>query len=110
MEDITSRSFIEMSNEMFNTFDMKNSIYETPLPERFHSLITPGHIANGSEVFLRWNNYPENSAASLWTTAEDLNKWALEISRTYNGLSNKYLNRTTVNEMLTPVRNFGLVF
>jgi hypothetical protein len=109
MEDVSNQSFNDLSKDMFRKLGMSSSTYESPLPENLHHLVVPGHFQNGSEVSMKWNNYPEQSAASLWTTAIDLLKWSLDISKTYNGISSNYLSKKTVEEMLKPVRNFGLV-
>jgi len=110
VEDVSNKTLHQLAKEIiFDKIEMHSTTFETPLPERFHSLVAPGHESSGREVFLKWNNYPENGAASLWSTTPDLTKWLIEIRNSYHGNSNKILSQRMVHEMLKPVlRTFGL--
>src|SRR5690606_13028955 len=46
---------------------------------------------------------PEMAPAGMWTTASDLARFAIEVQKSAVGKSNKVLDQTTVQEMLTPV-------
>jgi len=51
----------------------------------------------------KWNNFPEKAAAGLWTTAEDLALFVMDIQDTYAGRSSKVLTKDMVDKLLTPV-------
>jgi len=53
------------------------------------------------------HTYPEMAAAGLWTTAEDLAKFAVNIQQTIKGESSKVLSKDMTEKMLTP---FGSEF
>ena len=51
----------------------------------------------------KWHVYPEMAAAGMWTTAGDLARFATEVQKSAMGKSNRVLDRSLVNEMLSPV-------
>jgi hypothetical protein len=50
-----------------------------------------------------WHVYPEQSAAGLWTTAEDLARFVIELQRAARGPRGAVLTQASAREMLTPV-------
>jgi len=48
------------------------------------------------------HTYPEMAAAGLWTTAEDLAKFAIEVGLSNNGKGNMVLSQDMVSQMLSP--------
>ena len=68
-----------------------------------------GHQGRGA-IEGRWHTYPELAAAGLWTTAEDLARFGLAVSRAWKGESPDILSRELAREMLTRqgAGNYGL--
>jgi CubicO group peptidase (beta-lactamase class C family) len=64
---------------------MNRSTYENPLPASHSVFAASGHELTDTPVPGRYHTYPEMAAAGLWTTAPDLARWAIDISRSYNG-------------------------
>jgi len=100
--DITEESFPSaLKRLVFDPVGMILSTYEQPLPESRIREAASGHDGEGTVVKGKWYTYPEMAAAGLWTTPTELAKWALEISRAWNGQPNSLLSKSMVQEMLT---------
>ncbi len=82
--------------------DMHNSTFAQPLPESKRKLAASGHLPDGTAVPGKRHVYPELAAAGLWTTAEDLAKFVVDVELSLQGKSNKVLSKATANQMLTP--------
>ena len=84
---------------------------EQPLPKERWSQAAVGHRSNGEKVKGNWHTYPEMAAAGLWTTPEDLARFAIEIQRSLAGKSNRVLSQKMARQMLTAqVGGWGLGF
>jgi tetratricopeptide (TPR) repeat protein len=66
-----------------------------------------GYLPNGTMTKGKRHTYPEMAAAGLWTTAEDLARFAVNIQQTIKGESKKVLSKEMTEKMLTP---FGSEF
>jgi CubicO group peptidase (beta-lactamase class C family) len=90
---------------------MTRSTYENPLPASRHADAAAGHERVDTPVPGRFHTYPEMAAAGLWTTAPDLARWALALTRSYNGEANGVLSpdmaRQMVSKMVTIGQNTG---
>ena len=64
------------------------------------SSIAHGHLANGTKVKGGWHNHPELAAAGLWSNANDLAHFLIEIGKGFNGKSTAF-SKSVVNELLT---------
>lgn len=104
IEDVTGKKFeILIRNKIFKPLKMNNSFFDKP--KKF---------INGYEKNRQVNKgfflYPEKAAAGLWTNAEDLCKFLIEIQLSYLGKSNKILSKSSTRQMLKPIisaeRNF----
>ncbi|ATB37890.1 serine hydrolase [Cystobacter fuscus] len=90
---------------------LKHSTYEQPLPKKLQPLAATGTRSGGASVEGRWHTYPELAAAGLWTTPTDLARIALEVSKAWNGESQRVLSQSMAKQMLTrQSESFGLGF
>jgi hypothetical protein len=104
LADARERPFEEiLRDDVLLPIGMLNSTFENPLPSERDRNASRGHDRNGQSRGARWHVYPEMAAGGLWTTASDLARFVIEVQKSAIGESNKVLNRTLVQEMLTPV-------
>ncbi len=80
---------------------MSRSTYENPLPAARHSEAASGHERLDTPVPGRFHVYPEMAAAGLWTTASDLARWAIALSRSYRGEPGGVLSTTMAKQMVS---------
>ena len=78
---------------------MKRSTYTQPLPKNWLQDAAAGVLPNGDAVPGKRHTYPEMAAAGLWTTAEDLALFAIEIQKALKGES-KLLSQTMARTMI----------
>ena len=111
--DVTGQSFEDyMRDTVFKPLGMVNSTFECPLPADKAVLAAhafgPWNDAmakSGKFEYLPWgwNNYPEKAPAGLWTNAEDLARFIMDVQDTHAGRSTKVLSKDAVDKMLTLV-------
>ncbi|HZA51611.1 MAG TPA: serine hydrolase, partial [Myxococcaceae bacterium] len=80
---------------------MKQSTFENPLPRSRDSDAAAGHEPFDTPVPGRYHVYPEMAAAGLWTTAPDLARWALAVTRAYNGDTRSVLSPAMARQMIS---------
>ena len=103
MIDVTGRSFPELMHKIvFDKLGMKDSTFEQPLPVSRASSAASGNTWNGKVVPGKWHIYPEMAAAGLWTTPTDLARFAIEVTLSKQGKSNRVLSQNMTREMLKP--------
>ena len=103
MIDIEEKSFPLLMNDLvLQPLGMSNSTYMQPLQNKQLELAATGYLPNGSMTKGKRHTYPEMAAAGLWTTAEDLAKFAINIQQAVKGESNLILSKDLANKMLTP--------
>jgi CubicO group peptidase (beta-lactamase class C family) len=101
--DVVKQPFpIIMEDTVIKPLCMTHSTYLQPLPEDWQKAAASGHRPNGIPLPGKWHIYPEMAAAGLWTTSEDLARFAIEIQLSLKNKSNKVLNEQTAKHMLTP--------
>lgn len=107
MIDLKGKSFEEIMQETVLTpLEMNNSFFsQSALNEEQCENATAGHYNDGTQVVGKRHLYPEMAAAGLWTTAEDLAKYAVEIQKSLKDKSNKILSQEYAEIMTTPVLN-----
>lgn len=66
---------------VFEPFSMEHSSYAIRTTENNNAF---GHSSGGRKVAYGWHLYPESAAAGLWTTAEDLVKFAKGFIQDYH--------------------------
>lgn len=104
LSDARGRPFAElMQDEVLGPIGMANSTFQQPLPPELDRTAARAHDAEGEGRGAKWHVYPEQAAAGLWTTAGDLARFAVEVQKSARGESNRVLDRTTVQAMLSPV-------
>jgi CubicO group peptidase (beta-lactamase class C family) len=103
IEDVTGRSLIVLAQEyIFDRLGMLSSTFNHLLPEVFLPKAATAHRRSGESVQGKWNTYPENAPASLWTTPSDLARLIIEVIKSYNNGSNLLLSTQMTHQMLTP--------
>ncbi len=103
MIDVEGKSFPEIMHEqVLSPLGMDHSTFDQPLEEAQLKLAATGYLPNGDMTTGKRHTYPEMAAAGLWTTAEDLAKFALNIQQTLKGESTVGLSHDMTDQMLTP--------
>ena len=103
MIDIEGKPFPEIMNELvLQPLEMTNSTYNQPLTDKQLTIAATGYLPDGSMVEGKRHTYPEMAPAGLWTTAEDLAKFAINIQATLKGQNTKGLSKDMTTKMLTP--------
>lgn len=80
---------------------MSRSTYENPLPMSRRGEAASGHERMDTPVPGGFHVYPEMAAAGLWTTASDLARWAIALSRSYRGEPGGVLSTSMARQMLS---------
>ncbi|MFK7781519.1 serine hydrolase domain-containing protein [Psychroserpens sp.] len=106
VEDVSGLPFDEyMTKNILLPIGMKNSTYLQPIPKNLQNNISAAYDENGKLIEGLWNNYPEQAAAGLWTTASDLALYCIEIQDIIQGKKDGILTRKTIEKMLTKHKN-----
>jgi CubicO group peptidase (beta-lactamase class C family) len=110
VEDITKKPFAEAARELvLQPFGMTASTYVQPLPVDFRGQAATGYRSNGEPVAGKWHTYPEQAAAGLWTTPEDLATFAIQLQRIAAGQAAGVMSRALAQDMLRrQVEDWGL--
>jgi CubicO group peptidase (beta-lactamase class C family) len=103
IEDVVRRPLAEIArDELFRPLGMLSTTFDQPLPAAFTGRAARGHLGNGRRQTAPWHDYPEQSAAGLWSTPSDLARLVIEIQRAIRGPSGTVLTQAAAREMLTP--------
>ena len=110
VEDVTKKPFADAARELvLQPFGMTNSTYVQPLPADLRDRAATGHRSSGQPIAGKWHTYPEQAAAGLWTTPEDLAKFAIGLQKTAAGESTTVMTQALAQEMLRrQVEDWGL--
>jgi len=104
LEDVTGIPFPALMRELvLDPLGMTASTYEQPLPEHLHPRAATGHRAGGVPIPGGWHSYPEMAAAGLWSTASDLARFAIGITRAWRGDGGAIVSQEMARQMLTPI-------
>ena len=90
-----------MRRVMLQPAGMTRSTYENPLPVNRRSEAASGHERIDTPVPGGFHVYPEMAAAGLWTTASDLARWAIALSRSYRGEEGGVLSTAMAKQMVS---------
>ena len=101
IEDDTGKPFAQSARELvLEPFGMKHSTFVQPLPATLRDKAATGYRSNGQAVEGKSHVYPEQAAAGLWTTAEDLAKFAMEVQKIASGKSTKVISQELARDMI----------
>ncbi|MEO4004979.1 serine hydrolase [Flavobacterium sp. CAU 1735] len=101
--DLENKDFASiMSEKVLVPLEMKNSTFVQPLPTAQASFAATAYNVNGVRVPGKYHTYPEQAAAGLWTTAEDLAKFVIDIQNTVNHKSSLVLSQKMAEAFTTP--------
>jgi CubicO group peptidase (beta-lactamase class C family) len=103
--DQLQKSFQEIMRELvLEPLSMTNSFYSNcDLSNEQSYNAAAGHNSEGEQIPERRYVYPEMAAAGLWSTAEDLAKFSIEVQKSLRGDGNKILSKEFMEIMTTPV-------
>lgn len=113
MIDVAYQPFpLLMDKLVLKPLEMNNSTYEQSSKNTQLTMAATGYLPDGSITKGKKHLYPEMAAAGLWTTAEDLAKFIVNIQQMLKGKRGTILSQDMTNKMLTPfVEDFtGLGF
>lgn len=105
MEDVLNKPFEEIVGEaVFKRINMNNTFYAATSEYKNTAF---AHDSTGNlSVNGKYHKFIEYGAgAGLWTTAEDLSKFVLELIRSYHGKSNILLSQKSVKKMFKAQNN-----
>ena len=107
-EDVAGRPFEWIAfDHVLRPFGMRHSTYA--LGETVRAPLALAYGGDGSAVEGGWHDYPEQAAAGLWTTSEDLAAFALALAKIAGGEDGGAISPETARTMLTAVMSdYGL--
>jgi len=101
--DVEGKPFpLIMKEIVLDPLAMTNSTYDQPLTGELLKRAASGYLPNDTMTKGERHTYPEMAAAGLWTTAEDLAKFAIDVQQSIQGKSNSVLSQPMANKMTTP--------
>jgi CubicO group peptidase (beta-lactamase class C family) len=109
IEDHTGRALEEMAETLvLEPLGLELSTYRI-LDTSDRSRVAVGHQADGAEVGGGgWHAYPEQAAASLWTTPTEYAAIVIDVMRSYTKGTGVVLDRATARQLLD--RDFAVGF
>jgi len=113
LQDALGKPFEELVRaQVLDPVGMTNSFYTQPLPAELDARAARSHFRGGAPGNVKYHVYPELAAAGLWTTPEDLCKFAIEVQKTLRGDPGHVLTKESAEQMMTSVGvgNFGAGF
>jgi CubicO group peptidase (beta-lactamase class C family) len=100
--DVTGESFpVLMQRLVLRPAGMLHSTFENPPPANLSRYAASGHERVDTPVPGRFHVYPEMAAAGLWTTAPELARWGIAMSRAWKGERVGPLSPVMTRQMLT---------
>lgn len=110
MVDATDQTFPAIVRaKVFGPMGMTRSSEDQPLDTARLATVALPYNAKGVAIEGGPHVYPEMAAAGLWTTANDLARFVIDLQRSAQGRSGHVLTPETVRTMMTPVKDdYGL--
>ena len=101
--DVTGETFPALMQRLvLKPAGMKHSTFENPPPGKLDRYAASGHERVDTPVPGRFHVYPEMAAAGLWTTAPELARWGIAMSRAWKGEPVGPLSPAMTRQMLSP--------
>lgn len=101
--DVTKKDYAQyMWDNVLKPLGMSNSFYTVPPPPAKANQLATAYNFNGTAKQSKYHLYPEQGAASLWTSPTDLAQYIIETQLAHEGKSAKVLNKETTKKRLTP--------
>jgi CubicO group peptidase (beta-lactamase class C family) len=109
-EDATGERYADfMRQSVLEPLGMDSSTFEQDLPSSLRNRAAAGHDELGAVLEGGWRVHPQAAAAGLWSTPQDVARFAIELRREYLGQSDRVLDNSLARAMLTPqVEYMGL--
>jgi len=103
MVDVVGKTFPELMHELvLQPLNMTNTTFNQTLSTAQSNMAATGYLSDGTVVKGKAYNYPVMAANGLWSTAEDLAKFVVNIQQTLKENSSKGLSKELTELMLTP--------
>jgi CubicO group peptidase (beta-lactamase class C family) len=99
-----------MKENIFKPLNMTHSTYQQPIEGRLSLLTATGHPAKNEPLFGKYHIYPEQAAAGLWTTSEDLAKFLIDIQSSLLNGEGQVLSKKTAEKMVSPTVSLDIGF
>ncbi len=104
LEDITNTAYGNyITKTVFEPLNMNNTFYETIPPDSLTHRLATAYRMDGQPIGCKYHLYPEKACgAGLWSTANDLARFVIEVQLSLAGKSNKIIRKEMAELMLTP--------
>jgi CubicO group peptidase (beta-lactamase class C family) len=103
VEDVMGRSLADIAHdELFRPLGLLSTTFDQPIPVSLAARAARGHTGGGRRQAASWHDYPEQSAAGLWSTPSDLARLVIEMQLAIRGPKGAALSQATARELLTP--------
>ncbi|MCT2408797.1 serine hydrolase [Chryseobacterium antibioticum] len=100
--DLEGKDFTTiMKEKVLLPLDMKSSTFSQPLSHVQAQFAATAYNQDGVKVPGKSHTYPEQAAAGLWTTPEDLAKFVIDVQNTLSGKSSKIISQKTAEQFTT---------
>lgn len=113
IEDVMKIRLPDLADEIiFKPVGMRNSSLHKPLPKDLASQITSAHTREGEARQPHWFLKGGSACCGLWTTAEDLAKFAIDIQRSIRGDKDAVISPDMARAIMEPTNSdhMGLGF
>ncbi len=108
MEDVTGIPLAVLAKAiLFDKLGMTHSTFDSTPPQDFTSQAASAHLKTGEPLPGKWHTYPEQAAASMWTTPSDLACLIVEVLKSLKSESNRVLSAEMTRRMLVPQISMG---
>ncbi|MEJ6007372.1 serine hydrolase domain-containing protein [Paucibacter sp. AS339] len=103
LSELSGRPFAQfMRSTVLTPLGMARSTFESLPTDSDTTNAALAHDEHGQRKGPPWHVYPEQAAASLWSTPSDLAKIIIEIQTGLRGPTGKVIDQRTAREMISP--------